>query len=76
MQELVTFMARALVDEPDAVEVSQREEDNTLILELAVAKSDLGKVIGKQGRTARTMRSLLSAAGSKIDRQTRLDILE
>ncbi len=76
MQELITFIARALVDSPDAVQVTVTEEDDTLIVDLAVDKDDLGKVIGKQGRTARAMRSLLSAAAGKEDKKSRLNILE
>ncbi len=76
MQELITFIARALVDSPDAVQVTVTEEDDTFIVDLAVDKDDLGKVIGKQGRTARAMRSLLSAAAGKEDRKSRLNILE
>ncbi len=76
MQELITFIAKALVDTPDAVQVTVTEEDDTLIVDLAVDKDDLGKVIGKQGRTARAMRSLLSAAAGKEDKKSRLNILE
>ena len=76
MQELITYIARALVDSPDAVQVTVTEEDDTFIVDLAVDKDDLGKVIGKQGRTARAMRSLLSAAAGKEDRKSRLNILE
>jgi len=60
MQALVTYIARSLVDNPDAVHVTMSEEDDTITIGLAVAKEDLGKVIGKQGRTARAMRSLLA----------------
>ena len=76
MQELITFIARSLVDNPDDVQVTVTEEDNTILVDLAVAKDDLGKVIGKQGRTARAMRSLLSAAAGKEDKKSRLNILE
>jgi len=76
MQELITFIARSLVDNPDDVQVTVTEEDDTILVDLAVAKSDLGKVIGKQGRTARAMRSLLSAAAGKEDKKSRLNILE
>lgn len=76
MQELITFIARSLVDNPDDVQVTVTEEDDTVLVDLAVAKSDLGKVIGKQGRTARAMRSLLSAAAGKEDKKSRLNILE
>ncbi len=76
MQELITFIARSLVDNPDDVQVTVTEEDDTIQVDLAVAKTDLGKVIGKQGRTARAMRSLLSAAAGKEDKKSRLNILE
>ncbi len=76
MQELISFIAKALVDNPDDVQVTVTEEDDTILVDLAVAKDDLGKVIGKQGRTARAMRSLLSAAAGKEDKKSRLNILE
>ncbi|HID70645.1 MAG TPA: KH domain-containing protein [Desulfobacterales bacterium] len=76
MQELITFIARSLVDNPDDVQVTVTEEDDTILVDLAVAKNDLGKVIGKQGRTARAMRSLLSAAAGKEDKKSRLNIVE
>lgn len=76
MQELITYIAKSLVDSPDDVQVTVSEEDDTILVDLAVAKDDLGKVIGKQGRTARAMRSLLSAAAGKEDKKSRLNILE
>jgi len=76
MQELITYIAKSLVDAPDDVQVTVTEEDDTILVDLAVAKDDLGKVIGKQGRTARAMRSLLSAAAGKEDKKSRLNILE
>lgn len=76
MQELVTHIARSLVDNPDAVNVTISEEDETVTIGLAVAKEDLGKVIGKQGRTARAMRSLLAVRAGKENKRSRLDILE
>jgi len=76
MQEFITFIAKSLVDNPDDVQVTVTEEDDTILVDLAVAKDDLGKVIGKQGRTARAMRSLLSAAAGKEDKKSRLNILE
>ncbi|MBA3007079.1 MAG: KH domain-containing protein [Desulfobulbaceae bacterium] len=76
MQELVTYIARSLVDNPDAVNVTMSEEDDTITIGLAVAKEDLGKVIGKQGRTARAMRSLLAVTAGKENKRSRLDILE
>lgn len=76
MQELITFIAKSLVDNPDDVKVTLTEEDDTVLVDLAVSKDDLGKVIGKQGRTARAMRSLLAAAAGKEDKKSRLNILE
>lgn len=75
MQELVAFIASGLVDKPEAVAVSVGEEDDTLLLELRVANEDLGKVIGRQGRTVRAMRSLLSAV-ARDQRKVRLEIVE
>ena len=76
MKELIHYIATALVDNPDQVQVSETEQDDTIIVELTVAQEDLGKVIGKQGRTARAMRSLLSAAAGKINKRSRLEIME
>ncbi len=76
MRELIEYIARALVDHPDDVAVTEKEEDDTITIELRVAKEDLGKVIGKQGRTARAMRSLLSAIAGKVNKRSRLDIIE
>ena len=76
MKELITYIAQALVDNPDEVTVSEIEGNQTSVLELKVAKEDLGKVIGKQGRTARAMRTILSAASAKIKKRTVLEILE
>ena len=76
MKELVTHLASSLVDNPEEVTVNQQESDDTVTLELSVAQADLGKVIGKQGRTARAMRSLLTAVATQQDRKSRLDILE
>jgi len=76
MKELITFIATRLVDDPDAVNTVEREEDGTVTVELRVAKEDLGKVIGKQGRTARAMRAVLSAMAAKEDKRSRLEILE
>ncbi len=74
--ELITFIAKALVDKPDEVEVEEFDEDGTTVYELTVAEDDLGKVIGKQGRTARAMRTLLSAASVKKHKRVVLEILE
>ncbi len=76
MRELIDYIARALVDNPEMVEVSEIEGNQTSVLELKVAKEDLGKVIGKQGRTARAMRTILSAASAKIKKRTVLEIIE
>ena len=76
MKELITYIAKALVDNPDKVNVSEVEGNQTSVLELKVAKEDLGKVIGKQGRTARAMRTILSAASAKIKKRTVLEIIE
>ena len=76
MKELVTYMAKALVDNPEQVQVSEIEGEQTSVIELKVAKEDLGKVIGKQGRTARAMRTILSAASTKIRKRSVLEIIE
>ena len=76
MKDLIGYIARALVDHPEQVSVSEVEGKQTSVLELKVAKEDLGKVIGKQGRTARAMRTILSAASAKIKKRTVLEILE
>ena len=76
IQKLVEMIARALVDKPDEVEVTEVEGEQTTVVELKVAKDDLGKVIGKQGRTARALRTILSAASTKIRRRSVLEILE
>ena len=76
MKELVHYIASALVDHPDQIKISEKEEGDTVIIELTVAKEDLGKVIGKQGRTARAMRSLLSSAAGKVNKRSRLEIME
>ncbi|MEG1610052.1 MAG: KH domain-containing protein [Bilophila sp.] len=76
MKDFVEFVARGLVDEPDEVQVSEVEGEQGTVLELRVAKEDLGKVIGKQGRTARALRTLLGAASSKARKRVMLDIVE
>jgi len=76
MKELITYIAKALVDHPEAVEVSEVEGEQTSVIELKVAKEDLGKVIGKQGRTARAMRTILSAASTKVRKRSVLEIIE
>ena len=76
LKELIEFIARALVDRPDDVEVVEISGEQTIVLELRVAKEDLGKVIGKQGRTVKAMRAILSAASSKLKKRADLEILE
>ncbi|OFV82017.1 MAG: RNA-binding protein [Acidobacteria bacterium RBG_13_68_16] len=76
MKELVEQIARALVDQPDKVQVNEVKGEQTTVLELRVATEDLGKVIGKQGKTARAVRTLLAAAGMKVRKRFVLEILE
>ena len=76
MKELVNFIAVSLVDDRDAVQVKELERDDTTVYELRVAKDDLGKVIGKQGRTARAIRALLTATAGRDNRKARLEILD
>lgn len=76
MKELVEEIAKALVDSPDAVNVKEVEGERVTVLELRVAPEDIGKIIGKQGRTARCIRTLLGAAGMKFNRRFELSILE
>jgi len=76
MKELVIMIAKSLVDSPDAVHVSEVNGEQTTVIELRVAKEDLGKVIGKQGKTARAIRTLLSAASTKMKMRMVLEIIE
>ncbi|MDD2463276.1 MAG: KH domain-containing protein [Desulfobulbus sp.] len=76
MRDLIEFIAGRLVDQPEKIEVTQQEDEETVTLELRVAQEDLGKVIGKQGRTARAMRAVLAAAVSGEGKRTRLEIVE
>jgi uncharacterized protein len=76
MKELIKYIAQTLVDNPEQVQVEEIEGRHTTVLELKVAKEDLGKVIGKQGRTAIAMRTILSAASAKVKRRTVLEIIE
>lgn len=76
MKQLIETMAKALVDKPEEVVVSEVEGERTTVFELRVAQIDLGKVIGKQGKTARAMRTILSASGTKIGKRCVLEILE
>ncbi len=76
MKDLIAYIAKALVDRPEEVAVTEIEGEQTSVIELKVAKEDLGKVIGKQGRTARAMRTILSAASTKINKRSVLEIIE
>ena len=76
MKDLIGYIAQALVDHPEQVNVTEVEGDQITILELKVAKEDIGKVIGKQGRTARAMRTILNAASAKVKKRTVLEIIE
>lgn len=76
MKDLIGYIAKALVDNPEEVTVTEIQGNQTSVLELKVAKEDLGKVIGRQGRTARAMRTILSAASAKIKKRTVLEIIE
>lgn len=75
-KELIEFIAKALVDHPEQVRVSEIEGEKTSVIELSVAKDDLGKVIGKQGRTARAIRVILSAASANLGKRSVLEIIE
>jgi len=76
MKQLVEYLARALVNQPDAVEVRETEGETASILELKVAKEDLGRIIGKQGRTAKSIRTIVNAAASRANRKVVLEIIE
>ena len=76
MKELIEYIAKSLVDHPDVVKVTEVEGESTSVIELSVAKEDMGKVIGKQVRTAMAMRTLLNAAGMKQKKRTILEIIE
>lgn len=76
MKELIEQIAKALVDRPEEVSVSEIDGERTTVYELRVAQSDLGKVIGKQGKTARSIRTILAAVGTKIGKRCVLEILE
>ena len=76
MKDLIIRIAKALVDHPEQVEVLEVEGEQILVLELKVAKEDIGKIIGKQGRTARAIRTILSAASDKTKKRTVLEIIE
>lgn len=76
MKELVQYLAKSLVDRPDAVEVTETENDDGSVVRLKVAQEDLGRIIGKQGRTARSIRTLVNAAASRANRRVVLEIVE
>ncbi len=76
LKHLVEEMAKALVDQPDKVELSMVDGEQTTVFELRVAKEDLGKIIGKEGRTARSLRTILGAASAKLKKRSVLEILE
>ena len=76
MKDLIMMMAQALVDKPEEVEINEVEGDKTTVLELTVAKDDLGKIIGKQGKTARALRTILNATATKLKKRAVLEIIE
>lgn len=76
LKELIEFIAKSLVDHPEQVAINEIEGEKTTILELSVAENDLGKVIGRRGRTAKAMRTVLSAAATKVDKRAVLEIIE
>lgn len=76
MKDLILYIAKSLVDKPEEVEVMEVEGEKTTVLELRVAQEDLGKIIGRQGRTARAMRTILNAAATKLRKRAVLEILE
>lgn len=76
MKELVEVIAKSLVDYPEEVAVTEKETDRAIVLELRVAQSDMGKVIGKQGRIAKAIRSVVKAAASKEEKKVTVDIVQ
>ncbi len=76
MRDLILYIVKALVDNPDAVDVREIQGEKTTVIELKVAQEDLGKVIGKQGRTARAIRTILNASGTKLGKRCVLEIIE
>jgi uncharacterized protein len=76
LKDIIEYIAKTLVDEPEAVQVTEIEGEVTSVIELRVAKPDLGKVIGKEGRTARAMRTILTAASTKVKKRAVLEIIE
>ena len=76
LAQMIKYVAKMLVDVPDQVEVNEIHGENTTVIELKVAKEDLGKIIGKQGRTARAVRTILNGASTKLRKRTVLEIVE
>jgi len=77
MKELIEFIARSLVENPEAIQLSQEEsEDGTIVVKLAAAQEDMGRIIGKQGRTAKAMRTLLNAKATRENKRAALQIME
>ena len=76
LSKMILYMAKMLVDLPDQASVNEIEGENTMVIELKVAKEDLGKIIGKQGRTARALRTILNGASTKLRKRTVLEIIE
>ncbi len=76
LRDLITYVTKALVDMPEAVKVNEIVGEQTTVIELHVDKTDLGKIIGKQGRTARSLRTILNAASTKLKRRSVLEIIE
>ena len=76
MRDLLELIAKSLVDRPDDVEITEVEREQTTVLELKVAQEDLGKVIGKQGRTARSIRTIVASAGTKLNKRVVFEIIE
>jgi predicted RNA-binding protein YlqC (UPF0109 family) len=76
LKELVQYLARSIVNQPDEVEVTETQNDDASVFELKVAKEDLGRIIGKQGRTAKSLRTILTAAAARVDRKVVLEIVD
>jgi hypothetical protein len=76
MKDLITYIAKSLVDQPDLVKVTEVEGETTSVIELSVAKEDIGKIIGKQGKTATAIRTIINAASMKMKRRSILEIID
>ncbi len=76
MKDLITYIAKSLVDQPDLVKVTEVEGETTSVIELSVAKEDIGKIIGKQGKTATAIRTIMNAASKKMKRRSVLEIID